>query len=559
MRAAVLLGVATVAVGIWGYWLSSDRVSVEKAPTPQPLAPELELLEGIGSYQMDVSIKDERALQWFNQGLNLAYGFNHQAALQSFEQAAKLDPRCAMCWWGAALVLGPHPNAGMRNEDYVRAHSNVRKALMLSVHATEREQAYIAALDRRYSREAPISRRLFDEAYVDAMRELVSRYPDDIDARALLAEALMTLHPWDYQDGDRQAQPWTQEISDLLLSVIGRNPDHPAAHHLLIHVYENSETPESAKASAIRLGQLAPAAGHMQHVPAHLHMRLGDYPAAVKADQAAVQADKAFLERWPLPKGLYGWAYIGHHLHSLYASSMMLGQSAQCISAADELAAQVNLRRARRPAYSALQHLWVSPYLARIRFEKWDELIAEPAPPADLAYPTAIWHYARGLAYVARHQMARASAELLALSTIAVHPDLEKTGIWGQTTFSNLLQIAVLHLEAEIKAQGKQYRESIRLLRTAVTLEDALPYNYPAHWFFPLRHVLGEVLLAAGNPQSAREVYLQDLQIHPENGWALSGLVQSLKRQGLPADAVEKRFEAAWALADVGLKTGSRY
>ena len=555
MRLVVSLGILVVAVGAFVYSISGDHVapkqaSEKEAEVKPPASLPPVLLEGVGDYRMPATVSNAEARQWFDQGVNLAFAFNHAAAVQSFLEAARLDDKCAMCWWGAAWALGPHINAGMAPSDYPVALDYLEKAVAASVHVSGREQALIGALRKRYQREVPISREPLDQQYADAMREVRRQFPDDVEVKLLLAESLMILHPWDYHDERHRPRPWTAEIVDLLASVLDANDAHPAAHHFLIHLLENSDTPERALPSAIKLAEMAPAAGHLQHVPAHVYARLGRHHEAMLANQAAVDADAQYLSIWPLDSGLYGWAYIAHHLHSLYASSLAIGQGSKAIETADRLAATLDLSRARQPGYEAIQHLWVSPYFARVAFARWSEILELPPPPADMAYPMAIWHYARGLSFMNSGDLGRAWKESEALKTISAHPQLEALHFWGQASFSTLALIADFSLGAQLESAEGRHREALMLIGKAAELEESLPYEVPALWLRPTREVQARLLMAAGNPWQAVRIAQGALEVHPQDARVLWVLYQAQKALGRPFEATRKQFDLVWQFAD---------
>ncbi|MGH8516394.1 MAG: hypothetical protein ACREUE_02935, partial [Panacagrimonas sp.] len=391
--AAVALSAFILGLLAWAGWQrqhqAGDAGEIESV--------EIARLEGLGDYRMPVRVATQDARAWFDQGLMLAYAFNHDAAARSFQKAAELDPRCAMCWWGAALVLGPHLNAAMDPANAPLAYERVRRASGLA--RAGRERDFIDALAQRYAAvPARADRHALDQSYAQAMRDLVARHPHDVDARVLLAEALMDLHPWNFHDRAGAPRPWTGEIVALLEGVLRKAPDHPGANHLYIHALEASRTPERALKAARRLHDLVPGAGHLVHMSSHIYLRTGRYHEASEANRRAIAADARTLALCGNPAGLYRDGYVPHNHHFLYASSMLEGASHQAIEAAQEVARRMDLSKSRQPGYEALQHYWITPYLARVRFGQWDELAELPPPPADLPYPTAIWHYARGMA-----------------------------------------------------------------------------------------------------------------------------------------------------------------
>ena len=531
------------------------RPAAPRFPAGQTPLDGLVLFGKLGAHQMDVSIASAEARRWFDQGLILAYAFNHDAAARSFLKAADLDPGCAMCWWGAALVLGPHVNAAMDPAHQSLAWERLQQAQALASGVSWREQAYIAALATRYQQAPADDRRSLDEAYAAAMRELVEEYPRDHDARSLYAEALMNLHPWDFYDTNSQPKAWTGEIVTQLERVLKADPEHPGANHYYIHMVAPSTMPERGLNAAARLDKLAPDAGHLLHASAQIYMRVGLYQEASRANQRAVDADRRYLERSVARSGLYVQGYVPHHHHALYASSMMQGHRANALSAAAEVAQRMDLDLSRRPGYAAIQHYWVSPYFARVRFGRWAQILAEPAPPADLPYLTAIWHYSRGMAMTRAGQLDNAEAELAWLAAIAVHPEMDRSSVWGLNSFSSVLSVAERVLAGELAAAKKDYDSAITALQEALQAEQALNYDEPAAWYFPVRQSLGAVLLQAGRSREAQAVYEADLQRNRENGWSLFGLAAALRAQDLRADEVEARFERVWAHSDIRLSS----
>jgi tetratricopeptide (TPR) repeat protein len=512
------------------------------------------LFDNLGNYHHAVSTNSKLAQLYFNQGLILSYGFNHAEAKRSFQQAAELDPNCAMCYWGIALVNGPNINAGMEAEAVPEAYAAMQKAIELSKNASEQEKAYIQALAKRYSPTSLENRKSLDLAYANAMRSVAQRYPEDLDAAVIFVEALMDVTPWNYWNKDGEAQPHTQEILTTLESVLKRNPYHPGANHLYIHAVEASPHPERGIPSADRLANLVPGSGHLVHMPSHIYIRTGRYHDAVVANQRAIAADKNYITQCH-QKGLYSLAYIPHNYHFLLAAAIMTGESQQAISAARHMAAMVDLKKMREPGYSTLQHYYAMPLYTLTKFSKWDEILKQPAPAADLKYPTGVWHYARGMAFTAQGKLEQAAAELKQLETIASNPALEKVTIWDINSTASLMKIASLVLAGELAAKQGDYTQAINYLKTAVIIEDNLSYDEPATWYSPVRQSLGAVLLAASRALEAEIVYREDLKRYPENGWALFGLAQSLRLQGKTEAAAEiqKRFEQAWMYADTML------
>lgn len=515
------------------------------------------LLEGMGDFEHTISTNDTLAQVFFNQGFVLLYGFNHEEANRTFRQVAALDPDNPMAWWGAALVLGPNINAGMLEENIAPAWEALQKAQELKTNGTQKEQDYIEALSKRYAENPPEDRTPLDEAYADAMGKLADKYPDDLDVQTLYAEALMDLHPWDYWKSNGEPQLWTPEILSVLESVIERDPYHPGANHLYIHAVE-AEMPEKALSSADRLRKLVPGAGHLVHMPSHIYIRTGDYHKGTLANERAVKADNEYVTQCR-QQGIYAIGYVPHNYHFLWATAMMEGRSERSMQAAKNTSDLVDTTLMRQPGLGTLQHYWVIPLYGYVRFAQWDKILEYPEPAADLIYPRGIWHYARGMAYVGKNMLGEGEQELKKVKQIAANDTLQHVTIWEVNTTQELVQIGSLVLEGELRAREGAYNEAISLLGEAIEIESQLRYNEPPDWFFPVRHNLGSVLLAAGRPAEAEMVYRKDLEKFPENGWSLYGLWQSLQAQEKTGEveAVKEQFREAWRHADVEL-TSSR-
>ncbi|WP_231510410.1 hypothetical protein [Fischerella sp. PCC 9605] len=511
------------------------------------------LFNNLGNYHHPISTKSQLAQRYFDQGLILAYGFNHAEAERSFREAAKLDPECAICNWGVALVLGSNINAAMDDAAMSPTWEALQKALQLSGKASEKEKAYIQALTKRYSQKPTENRKSLDINYANAMREVAKTYPDDLDAATLFAEALMNTMPWDYWQENGKPKLETQEILTTLESVLKRNPNHPGANHLYIHAVE-AVRPELGVVAADRLGNLVPGSGHLVHMPSHIYIRVGRYHDAAIANQQAIAADKEYITQYH-KQGMYPLAYVPHNHHFLWAAATMEGNQKLAMQAAYDTAAMADEKQMREPGYATLQHYYSIPLYTLTRFGKWDEILAEPAPADDLKYPTGVWHYARGTALTAKGQLQEAARELEHLQAIAADPALEKVTIWDINTTANLLKIASEVLTGKLAAKQGDYEKAIAHLKNAVNLEDKLNYDEPPPWHYPVRQSLGAVLLEANRPTEAEIVYHEDLKRFPENGWSLAGLAKSLEAQGKTeeAQAVQKRFTDAWKHADLSL------
>lgn len=533
-------------------------------PAPPPIA-ELApvgatMLDGLGDYSRPVTTRNPEAQRWFDQGLALTYGFNHDAAERSFLRATELDPECTMCWWGAALVLGPHVNAGMDPAYIAAAWDRLQRAQAAAANAPPEEQAYVRALSTRFAEHPPEDRRPLDEAYAQAMGELARSYPDDLDAATLFAESQMNLQPWDYWDEQGRPKGNTATFVATLESVIARNPDHPGALHLYIHAVEASNEPERAVAAADRLRDLVPAAGHLVHMPAHIYARVGRWYDAVIANEKAIEADDAYLAICRPAPGVYPLGYVPHNHHFLWFAATMSGASGTALEAANatwERTSDPELMR--MPGFEAMQDFALTPIFAMVRFGRWDDIVATPEPEADLPYMVAMWHYAQGIAAVRQERLDDAGAHHAALAKGTEDPAIEDMLVWDRYSLVHGVKVAERVLAAEIAGAQGQHEDAVEALQQAVAIEDELPYDEPPAWHLPVRHTLGAMLMAEGRAAEAEAVYREELRRNPENGWSLFGLSQALEAQDhAEATDVGQRFERAWANADVTL-TASQF
>lgn len=526
----------------------SDRAGGDGAPV---------LRGDLGDHRHRVSTFDPAVQAYFDQGLRLTYAFQHDEAVRSFRAAARLAPDCAMCWWGVAWASGPNINAAMDSAGGARAHEAIRRALRHLEGVTDREAAYVRAMAERYGPDPTAERAERDSAYARAMREVADRWPEDDDARVLAAEALMLLSPWDYWTDEGQPKSGTAELLEHLRTVTERNEAHAGACHFYIHAVEAAH-PERALPCAGRIADLMPGAGHVVHMPAHVYIRTGRYAEAVEANRRAIRADhdQHVEDR---PRTAYTLAYHPHNYHFLSYAASMAGQGGTALEAARELAGKVDRDMMREPGFGALQHYLTTPLRVMVRFGRWDEVLAEPAPPEDLLYPRGTWRYARAMAYARTGRTEAAGEELARLREIQAHPDLEEKKVWDLNATAAILGVAVKVAEGELAAARGDLEGAIAALEEGVDREAELVYDEPPPWHLPVRHVLGAVLLEADRPEEAEAVYRRALKRFPENGWALHGLTEALERQGRDGEAAEvrRRLEEAWRTADVEL-TGSR-
>ena len=525
-------------------WLAMFSLA-EADPGGQTVTPAL--FDNLGSLHHPMTTTSEQAQRYFDQGLRLVYAFNHEEAIRSFEAAAQQDPQAAMPYWGIALALGPNINSAMEKKDEHRAIEMVQKARRLADRATPGEQAYIDALVARYVGRKGIKRKGLDEAYAKTMRVVAQRFPEDADAATLFAEALMDLRPWDLWKPDGGPQPGTDEIVTTLESVLAQNPDHPGACHYYLHAVEASSRPERALSCAERLPGLMPGAGHLVHMPAHIYMRLGKYHEAVERNQQAVDIDQQYLASRN-QTGEYADGYYTHNLHFLWASLAMEGRSVEAMKAARDLTATITVEETRKDRSKELY--LTTPIFSMIRFDRWEELLRELPPPKGLRLMEGIWRLGRGLALVATGRLPGAEGEHVALARLT--KQIHRNRTTEEKTERALLKVAERVLSGALAARRERYDDAIRLFEEAIKMEEALPFSEPPLWPLSVRHHLGAVLLLADRPSEAEAVYHADLLSHPDNGWALTGLIQSLRAQQKDDQAAEAedRFKKAWVHAD---------
>lgn len=510
--------------------------------------------DNLGSHSLRVTTDSKLAQKYFNQGLILAYGFNHAEAERSYREAIRLDSTCAMAYWGAAHVLGTNYNAAMEDELHAEAQRLTQLAVANVGGASEWEKALINASTYRYNYEKTDDQSILDQDYANELAKVYQQFSDSDDIAALYAESLMNLHPWDLYTKRGIAKPWTPQITDLLEMILERNPEHPGANHLYIHAVEASDSPERGLASADRMGNIVPGIGHLVHMPSHIYIRTGHYHQGSEVNERAIVVDSLYLENCQI-QGMYPLALYPHNIHFLAATAAMEGRGELAINAAFRTAMHTDTTLMRESGWETLQHYHVIPHYLLVKFAQWDYILTLREPGKDLLYPQGVWHYARGMAYAGKNQLEKAQRELSILKEIAANPELKNITIWELNSVDQLLAIGSRVLEAEIIRQQNDRATAEKLLKEAVIIEDQLNYNEPPDWFFSVRHPLGAVLLEMEKFAKAEAVYRDDLFFLPENGWALNGLYQSLAAQNKSAEAAEvkKRFEQAWQYADVEL------
>ena len=528
----------------------STRLSAadtEKLPGP--------LLDGMGDLHHPVTTQSKQAQRYFDQGLRLLFGFNHKEAIRAFRSAALLDPDCAMAHWGVAYAFGPHVNKPMDASDTAGAWAALELAVAARSKVSPKEQAYISALEKRYQREHNADRHALDKAFANAMRDVAKQYPDDLDAQVLFAESLMDTMPWDYWTHDRTPKPETEEILSALRFVMARQPNHPGANHFYIHAVEAGPNPEHGLPAADRLRHYAPDAGHLVHMPGHIYMRVGQYHDAILANELAVKADRDYIRR-VRALGFYPGVYYPHNLQFLWWAQLFEGRSKDAMRTANQAAEYaIDNYCGPKKALEAprMRHL---PWLTLTRFGKWDEVLALAEPPNtnDFLVDRALWHFTRGLAFVARKDAPAAEREQLALSEIASSAEAKKLSS-PVFPFADAVAIPAHWLAGKVAGAKGDTLGMIERLQEAVSAEDVMPYMEPSYWPIPVRPALGAALLRSGDAAKAEQVFREDLKRWPRNGWSLFGLEQSLRRQGKTqsADLVSREFDTAWKESDVKL------
>lgn len=544
-------------------WIASSHVLAKEIDTSRPVNSEpvhqmtsmgtmVPRVKKLGSHIFPVSTQNAQAQLFINQGLNLAYAFNHAEAYRAFQEAARIEPLLAMAYWGQALVLGPNINAVMDPADESKAFELVTKAQSLLSTISPRERVLILALGKRYTG-IPEDRIANDRTYAAAMRLAYEQYPDDQDIAMLYVESMMNLRPWDYWMPDGQPYPGTAEIVTITENILKNNPKHPGALHLYIHLIEPTRTPERAEVAADTLLTLMPDAGHMVHMPSHIYQRVGRYADSMRSNQLAIAADENYMAQCHA-QGIYPMGYYPHNIHFLWFAATLDGQSQPAINAARKAASKVS--DATLTAFPSMAIFRILPYWALTRFEKWQTMLEEPPPPEENVFLTGSWHYARGLAFIATNQLQQAELALKSLhNTLAVEDPNWDAPLFSPNTARSVLTIGPEVLAGEIAAAKGKFDEAIAHLDRAVRLEDGLIYTEPAEWHFPPRLALGAVLLEAGRPAEAETVYWEDLRRNPNNGWALYGLSQALRAQSKHdlAKLIEDRFRLAWERSDLSL------
>ena len=524
------------------------------------------LIEGLGKYHHPITTHSTVAQRYFDQGLLFVYGYYFPEALASFQEAARLDPQSAMIQWGIAMATAPDPNSrygGLPDDPKGQGRAAIQKAWSLRAEASEQERAFIAALMVRYDREKYPDRSQRDAAYAQAMKELVQRYPDDPEAGTLYADSLMTMSPWNYWMPDGQPRPGTSEVVSALEHVMAIHPDHPLANHLYVHLFENSQNPARALPAADRLAQTMPGEGHIIHMPSHIYIRVGQYAKAIANNERSLAADKELLKLWGTREMPMGYTSLPlsartHNMHAnefIRSAATLEGNYARAIEAARASAASAAAATMDMASDGSSERRLVQPWLTYRRFEKWQEILTEPAPPKGTPFVEGIWHFVRGSAFMATGRQQEAAGELERVKAASTDPAIAKL----QTRINpagTILTLSAETLSGEIAAARGEIESALLHFETAIRMEDGLAYMEPPDWDDPVRLNLAAVLLEAKRPAEAEAVYWEDLRRHPENGWALHGLAQAFRAEGKNEEATqtEERFHRAWAQADSKLE-----
>ena len=519
------------------------------------------LFEGMGEFHRGITTDSEYAQKYFDQGMVLAFGFNHAEAIRSFRAAQTLDPACAMCYWGEALATGPNINitskgkAIMSMPDREAAYVAIQKAVALKETASADEQALIDALATRYSADFDADREPQDIAWAEAMGAYVADHPEDDDAAAIYAEAWMNTMPWDYWSADGEPKPDTVKVIESLETIIERSPEHPLALHLYIHAVEASADPGRAEDEADALANLVPGSGHLVHMPAHIYWRVGRYDDAAVANIKAAKVDEDYIAQCNA-QGFYPALYYPHNIHFLWAAASMGGQSEMALENAQKVADNVRIEQIEQ--FPTVEFFKTIPVLAHVQFGKWGEILAMDAPLETLDYSNGIHHYARGVALARTGNTAGAAEEREKLAALKDSIQIEFLDT-NDYPASVLLNIADNLLQGEIAMERGLTVTAIGHFESAVEGQDSLPYTEPPFWYYPTRQSLGEALIKAERYEDAEAVYRHDLTDYPRNGWSMYGLVQALEGQGKSeqAAAAREKLDVIWRKADVEL-VGSR-
>ncbi|MES2071179.1 MAG: hypothetical protein V4488_12580 [Pseudomonadota bacterium] len=541
MKILPSLSIAVAAMFSQGHSIAHEIPKEASTPGEQ-------LDKGLGSLHHPVSTRNKLAQAYFDQGLKLVYAFNHEAALASFVRAIELDPKLAMAAWGMAYALGPNINSPMSDSAHKLAYGSLQQAIALKDDASPRERAYIDALAKRYSADPGADRNALDLAYTEAMAELAKRYPEDADAAVLYAESLMDLHPWKLWKADGSPEEGSLEIIAVLEQVLKQQPKHIGANHYYVHAIEMSPHPEKALAAARRLETLAPSAGHLVHMPAHIYIRTGDYLAAARSNIAAARADERLIAAGGQSAYLLG--YYGHNLHFLAVSYAYAGNAAKSIAAASKLATLVSPKLKDAPY---LDSYYTTPALIYTLFDRWDEVLALPEPPFEAPLSTTLLHFSRAIALAGKGRSGEAQIErgkfLAAVAATGAAAE------YGNNRTLAVLDVAGPYLDGRLALLAKRLPAAIQAFRQAAAAEEKLAYDEPPNWYLSSYWMLGNALLQSGDASAAEAAFRADLKHNIASGRSLRGLQAALSAQGKsgPAGTVRRQFLHAWRGADIEL------
>lgn len=539
-----------VAVCVVVLWLAPASAEHQHAQQPRQT---LELYPDLGNYHHPITTKNPEAQKYFNQGLTLLYGFNHDEAARYFRRATELDPDAAMPYWGLALSIGPNYNDTAVDAQRAKAtYEAVQNAVARASQVSAREQDYIRALAKRYpTPQADSDWKQFHLDYSNAMREMVKKYPDDLDAATMFAESLMMLRPWQLWTPEGEPAPGTLELVAVLESVLKRNPDHPGANHFYIHAVEASPNLERAIPSAMRLMTLVPGAGHLVHMPGHIFLQIGDYELAAKTNVNAAAADKAFVQRTGAT-GVYPLMYWTHNIHFIAYARAQQGRYNEAKQAAQEMVENVGEADLKM---QMLEGFLLYPLMVDLRFHRWDEILKTPEPRAERKLFHAFWHFARAMAFAGQSKLDEAAAEQKQFESLRTALPADSLYLINNKS-SDILALAAATLEAQLAWARGDKEQSVQAWRRAVEREALLQYDEPPPWFYPVRQSLAAALLRNGQVTEAEVVFREAIDKRPRDGRLLFGLWQTLVEQKRADEAalVEQQFKAAWTDATVKLR-----
>ena len=529
--------------------LAQTRTEVPKtemqAATPTPAFADIDppLWDGLGAITYKVTTSSSAAQSYFDQGMRLLYAFNHGEAQRAFRKAQKLDPTCAMCFWGEALVLGPNINLPMQEDAVAPAFAAAQKARELAPNASPREQGLIAALATRYTEDPKGDRVPLDAAYAAAMAQVAAQYSDDSEIAVLYAESVMDVSPWNYwQPGGREPNPPSVPIVPTLERVLAKNPNHPGAIHYYIHAVEASDRPQRAEPYADRLRGAIPGAGHLVHMPSHIYYRVGRYLDALADNKIAVGVDEKYLAETNAPMGVYRLGYYPHNVHFVMASAQMAGDGPTVIAAAEKLRGLIPDEVAR--GIAMVQPVKAAPYFAHAQFSAPETILALPDPGDGIPYVKAIWHYTRGIGQVSKHDFTAAAAEANAIEAIERSADFSLLNA-SAVPAQDVLKLARTVVQGRIAQAQGDFNSAVERFQTAAELQDGLAYMEPPYWYYPVRQSLAAALLQAGRLPEAEEQFQRALKRAPANGWSYFGLLQLHKARGDGAGAAKAEAELA--------------